>query len=184
MTTTNDKTPGPGGLSQSWTRPVVFGLSFLVLGFVGGWVLHGGGASRDVLPKVSEEYLKVATTPPPATTEADGSTAAAPADDAIPPPDRSQVSIAVLNATTVNGLAAKKAAQLRGLRYVNVSTGNAPTSSGTSVVYFRPAQRSAARQAAGDLGIAAVEALPTSGPIAAAAEAVPQSRVLVVLRSA
>lgn len=166
-------------------RPLILGMSCLVLGFVGGWVLKGGGGNRNNLPELSSEYRKVITTPPPArTTTSDGQeTTSTQTDAALPAPDRSQVVMAILNATSVTGLAANKATQIRALGYETVSTGNADPSPGASVVYFRPSRRSSAEQAAKDFGIAQVTALPASGDVATAAAKFQAAHVIVVLRS-
>ncbi len=164
---------------------MVLGMSCLVLGFVGGWVLKGGGGNRNNLPELSSEYLKAVTTPPPSkTVTGDGQTTDTQTDVALAAPDRSQVTVAILNATAVTGLAATKATQIRALGYETVSTGNAPTAEGVSVVYFRTSRRSSAEQAARDLGIAQVTPLPAAGPIASAAEQSQSAHVIVVLRSA
>ena len=176
------------GISHSgpWVRPLILGMSCLVLGFVGGWVLKGGGGNRNNLPKLSGEYTKAVTTPPPArTVTGDGQqTTSTPTDVALPAPDRSQVAVAILNATSTTGLAANKANQIRTLGYQTVSTGNAPTTPGVSAVYFRPSRRSSAQQAASDLGIAQITPLPTSGAISNAAAEFQGAHVVVVLRTA
>ena len=85
--------------SGHWVRPMVLGMSCLVLGFVGGWVLKGGGGNRNNLPELSSEYLKAVTTPPASkTVTADGQdTGTTQTDVALAAPDRSQVSVAILS---------------------------------------------------------------------------------------
>jgi LytR cell envelope-related transcriptional attenuator len=175
------------GISHSgpWVRPLILGMSCLMLGFVGGWVLKGGGGNRNNLPKLSGEYTKAVTTPPPArTVTGDGQTVSTQTDVALAAPDRSQVVIAILNATSTTGLAANKATQIRTLGYETVSTGNAPTTPGASVVYFRPSRRASAQQAASDLGIAQITPLPATGAISNAAAEFQGAHVVVVLRTA
>jgi len=95
-------------------------------------------------------------------------TTTAPAPPA-PPPDRADIALAVLNGTSTTGLAAQTAGEAEGLGYTGVATGNAPTSSDPSIVYFRAGQRPAAQRVARDLQVGAVEQLPGSGPLADAA---------------
>lgn len=182
---TEPRTPVPG--ASPWLRPAVLGASCVVVGFVGGWVLHGGGASTSTIPKVSDDFAKslTAQTPPSRTiTVQDGATQGTGAE--VPPPDRGTVTVRVLNATTVSGLAARQAERLRGIAYQNISTGNVPSAgqTGGSIVYFRAGQRPAATQVASDLLITAPpQALPASGPVAREAAAAPSAGVIVVLRS-
>lgn len=122
----------------------------------------------------------------PAATTPDATTGTAPtgtagtvtAPDAAPA-DRADVALSVLNGTSIAGLAASTAERAETLGYSGVVTGNAPTSTEPSVVYFRPGARAAAEQAATDLEVVTVRPLPRSGALAAAAPA--EAQVVVVL---
>lgn len=164
---------GGGGGGGGWVRPVALVASCLVIGFVGGWVLRGDDGTVTVLAPAAPADTGATgtvttgggTTAPASTTGAGSTTApAAPA----PPPDRADISLAVLNGTNETGLAASVAGQAEGLGYSGVTAGNAPTTSEPSTVYYRPGQRAAAQRVAKDLQIGAVEALPGSGSLAAA----------------
>jgi hypothetical protein len=122
--------------------------------------------------------------PPPATSPSDttgtDTTGTAPSDTTALPPDRSSVRLAVLNGTSVTGLAGRTATAAERLGYVNVPSSNAPAQTGGSIVYYRPGSRDAAVQAAQDLDIAgSVTPLPASGALAEAAP--PDADVIVVL---
>ena len=83
--------------------------------------------------------------------------------------DRADIALAVLNGTNTTGLAAQTAGQAEGLGYSGVTTGNAPTSTSPTIVYFRPGQRAAAQRVARDLQAGAVQQLPATGALADAA---------------
>ena len=164
---------GGGGGGGGWVRPVALVASCLVIGFVGGWVLRGDDGTVTVLaPAAPADTGATGTvttgggTTAPASTTGAGSTTAPAAPAA--PPDRADISLAVLNGTNETGLAASVAGQAEGLGYSGVTAGNAPTTSEPSTVYYRPGQRAAAQRVAKDLQIGAVEALPGSGSLAAA----------------
>jgi len=162
----------------SWVRPVALVASCLVIGFVGGWVFRGDDGPVTVLapaaPVDSGDTGAVTTggtsTAPGATTDTTGTATTAPAEP-TPPPDRADITLVVLNGTTVSGLAARTAGQAESLGYSGVATGNAPTSTGPSIAYFAPGRRPAAQRVAKDLEIASVKALPGSGALADAAPA-------------
>lgn len=127
-------------------------VSCLVLGFVGGWSLATVGGDDVPLPEANvdvtvQEPAPRTQTVAPATEEA--------------PPERAQVAVAVLNGTSTAGLAADTATELKGLGYAKVTTGNTPTRSGPSVVYFRQDAKLAGDQLAKDLQIASL--LPIEG---------------------
>lgn len=166
-----DGAHAPGG---SWVRPVALVASCLVIGFVGGWVFRGDDGPVTVLaptaPIDSGDAGSVTTgdtsTAPGATTDVTtGATTTASAAPA-PPPDRTDITLVVLNSTSVSGLAASTADQAESLGYPAVATGNAPTSTGPSIAYFTPGRRSAAQRVAKDLDVATVTALPASGALA------------------
>ena len=80
------------------------------------------------------------------------------------PPDRADISLAVLNGTNTAGLRGQTAGQAEGLGYAGVTPGNAPTTTGPTIVYFRPGQRAAAAaRGASDLQVDAVAAAPGLG---------------------
>lgn len=140
---------------------IAVGLACLVGGFVVGWLTRGDGGSAQALPTVEA--------PAPATTRARTTTATAPTPPAEITP--AKIKLGVLNATSVTGFAAQTATRAAGLGYPSPATGNAPTQTGPTVVYFRPGKRPAAQRVAKDLGYTGVQALPTSGAIATAAPA-------------
>lgn len=204
MSTSPTPTPPPENHdgSSAWVRPVAVILSCLVLGFVGGWLLRGDDGEVTVLAPVADGGAPLGTTPDgPAgtgTAGADGTTGIAgtvpgettgsvpgetteTAAEPAEAPERGEVALAVLNGTSVAGLAASTAERAATLGYSGVVTGNAPTTSDPSVVYHRPGARPAAEQAATDLEIVTVRPLPRSGAIAEAAPS--DARVIVVLGS-
>ncbi len=164
---------GGGGGGGGWVRPVALVASCLVIGFVGGWILRGDDGTVTVLaPAAPADTGATGTvttgggTTAPASTTGGGSTTA-PATP-TPPPDRADISLAVLNGTNETGLAARVAGQAEGLGYSGVTAGNAPTTSDPSTVYYRSGQRTAAQRVAKDLQIEVVKTLPGSGSLAAA----------------
>lgn len=185
---TAPRPPAPGG-GRAWIRPVALVVSCLVIGFVAGWVLRGDDGPVTVLappaPEQSGEGLAgttgQTTTAPGgggATTQTTTEATTAPEAPATPP-DRAEITLAVLNGTSVTGQAAQTAAQAESLGYTGVTAGNAPTTTDPSIVYFRPDQRAAAERVATDLEVQSVQALPTSGALASAAPA--DAQVVVVL---
>jgi hypothetical protein len=171
-------------------RPVALVVSCLIIGFVGGWILRGDDGPVTVLaptPEGDQAQVPVVTTggggggggtsttgTATTGTGTSGGTATAPststaAQEPAAPPDRADISVAVLNGTTTSGLAAQTAGEAEGLGYTGVTAGNAPTSTDPTIVYFRPGQRAAAQRVARDLQVSAVQQLPTSGALAQAA---------------
>ena len=181
-------TSGPSEGGRAWVRPVLLVVSCLIIGFVGGWLLRGDDGPVTVLaptPEGDQSQVPVITTPggggsgtgTTGTTTGTGtsgggttapSTTTAPQEPAAPP-DRADIALAVLNGTNTTGLAAQTAGQAEGLGYAGVTTGNAPTSTSPTIVYFRPGQRAAAQRVARDLQAGAVQQLPASGALADAA---------------
>lgn len=127
---------------SSWIRPVVLAASCLVLGFVGGWTLATIGGDEISLPDAKVDVT--VEEPKPKTTTVD-----APED--APPPERDTVAVRILNGTSRAGFAATTAATLTGLGYTTITTGNTPTQSGPTVVYYREGAKPAAEQLASDL---------------------------------
>jgi hypothetical protein len=175
----------PDGDRDGWLRPIVLGVSCLVIGFVFGWVVRGGGDGSSSLvdrPPPTETVTTPATSTQttPASTAPSDTTPTGTAPTTPLPPDRSTVRLAVLNGTGVTGLAGRTATSAEGLGYVNVTSGNAPAQTGPSVVYYRPGSREAALQAAQDLDVAGgASPLPASGSLAEAAP--PDADVIAVL---
>ena len=182
-------TSGPPEGGRAWVRPVLLVVSCLIIGFVGGWLLRGDDGPVTVLaptPEGDQSQVPVITTPgggggggsaTTGTTTGTGtsgggatapSTTTAPQEPAAPP-DRADIALAVLNGTNTTGLAAQTAGQAEGLGYSGVTTGNAPTSTSPTIVYFRPGQRAAAQRVARDLQAGAVQQLPATGALADAA---------------
>ncbi|MGD9696485.1 MAG: LytR C-terminal domain-containing protein [Thermoleophilia bacterium] len=193
MTQDHDTTRqhGPQG-SRAWIRPLALVVSCLIIGFVGGWVLRGDDGPVTVLAPPEPGTSTTGTTTTGTSTTATGtttgaSTTTAPTssaqEPATPPPDRSQVSLAVLNGVGTTGLAGQTADQAESLGYASVATGDAPVQTGKpSIVYYRGDNEAAADRAGSDLGIAQVQALPAGGPVASAAQAAaPDADVIVVL---
>lgn len=164
------------GGARGWLRLALIAVSFLVIGFVAGWIVRGDQGDTTVLaPPAEAEQQAITTTaePPPVTTVAE--------PEVVAPPPRNQIALAVLNGGTVTGAAASTAERAEGLGYRDVEADNAPAQSGPDTVYFIPGQRPAAERVAEDLLIAPVKPLPTSGELA---DAVPDgTQVVVVLGS-
>ena len=167
--------PAPAGGGGSWVRPVVLVASCLVIGFVGGWILRGDDGPVTVLaPAAPDDTGDAGTVTTGGGTTGGGSTTAPPATTAdqepTAPPDRADISLAVLNGTQRAGYAGDVAGQAEGLGYVGVTAGNAPATT-VSTVYYRSGQRAAADRVAKDLLVENVAALPGSGALATAAPA-------------
>lgn len=168
--------------ASAWGRPVALAASMLVLGFVGGWILRGDDGPVTVVPAATTTTADQGATTAteggdtaPATTEADttGTDTTATAPDTTtappePPPARDAIALVVLNGTSTAGLAAQNATTAEGLGYTGVETGNAPTQTGPSVVYYRPGEVAAADVVAQDFQVSDVQELPASGPLATA----------------
>ncbi len=171
----------PHGAGGSWVRPVVLVAACLVIGFIGGWVLRGDDGPATILqPSAPQETGDTGSVTAGATTGA--GTATAPAttapEEPAAPPDRADISLAVLNGTSRAGYAADVSGQAEGLGYVGVVAGNAPSTT-VSTVYFRSGQRAAAERVAKDLLVDDVAPLPGSGALASAAPA--GAEVILVL---
>jgi hypothetical protein len=167
------------GLSNSWVRPLILGVSCAIIGFVGGWVLNNRGGVSVTIPPTAREFDNTATAPSGKTTtvlEGEGGSAGAP----VPPPDRIGVVVSVLNGTTTSGLAAGTAVKLRNVGYSSVSTGNTKPIPGQPTVYFREGQRRAAEQASEDLTIGQQ---PSPLPAGIARDAPAAAQVVVVIRA-
>lgn len=159
------------GRNSAIARLAAIGLACLVVGFVVGWFVRGDGGDAAVLP--------AATVPSTtATTTGSTSTGSAPPTPA-PLPKRSEVTLAVLNGTTIAGFAGRTAAKATSLGYPAPTAGNTPSITGPTVVYFRPGKRPAAQRVAQDLGFPTIKAMPTTGAIAQNAPA--GASVVVVL---
>ena len=147
-----------------------------MIGFVLGYMIAGDDGPATVVAQGTTETVEAA--PPPAETAPAGTTVTA--EEEPPPPEPDAVAVAVLNGTGVTGLAARTAEQLAGLGYDEVATGNAPATSGSSTVYFRPGAEAAAAKLAEDVGAAGGAApLPASGELADAVPA--DAQVALVL---
>lgn len=155
------------GAARAWVRPVALVVACLVIGFVGGWVVRGDDGTVTVLAPAEEDGVSDAPS------AAGGGAVTAPTTTRqappTPPPARADIALAVLNGTNENGAAGRTGAQAESLGYEAVATGNAPTSTEPSLVYFRPGQRPAAVRVGRDLEIEGIRALPTSGALADAA---------------
>jgi hypothetical protein len=161
-----------------WLRLGAIGLSFLVIGFVGGWIVRGDQGPTTVLAPPDEQEQAAITS---ATEPTGGTTTAEEAPSAATAPPRDEIILAVLNGGDVAGLAANTAEQAEELGYVDVEAGNAPPQTVPTTVYHVPGQLPAAQRVADDMQIGPVEQLPTSGELA---DAVPDgARVVIVLGS-
>ena len=176
-------TPEPPQGGRAWVRPAALVAACLVIGFVGGWVVRGDDGPVTVLaPAPADDSAQDPTITTPGgqgggTATAPGGTTAA-AEPAAPP-DRADISLAVLNGTDEVGLAARRAGEAEGLGYVGVVADNAPTTTSPSVVYYRSGQQAAGERVGKDLQIDAVRPLPASGALNAAAP--DDAEVIVVL---
>jgi hypothetical protein len=155
--------------TSNWVRPVVLGASCLVLGFVGGWTAASIGDDTVALPDAKVDV----------TVEPSAPKTTSVAEPVAKPPERSTVSVAVLNGTTTPGRAAQTAAQLKDRGYTTVATGNTGTVAGPTVVYFRQGAKPGADLLATDLQVTRVSPIEGTS-IAADAEAT-KSQVVVVL---
>jgi hypothetical protein len=155
---------------------VILGLSCLVIGFVGGWFLRGDGGNAKVLPAASSN---TATTTRPSATIVTASRPATPPRAVA----RGQVKLAVLNASSVTGLAGRTGDRAVRLGYVraNVVVGNAPPQTGESVAYYKAGSRARARQVARDLGLPRVAELPAGSSVTNLTPDAADSEVVVVL---
>jgi hypothetical protein len=177
------------GDRDGWLRPIVLAVSCLVIGFVLGYVVRGGGDGSSALVERPPATTAPAATDPaqtspdqtsPGTTAPADTTATTTSTTPELPPARSEVRLAVLNGTNVQGLAGRTATSAEELGYVDVAAANAPPQTGGSVAYFRPGSLEAAELVAEDLDIlGGVLPLPAGGALAEAAP--PGADVIVVL---
>jgi LytR cell envelope-related transcriptional attenuator len=158
--------------SSGWVLFVAIGLAGIVAGMIGGWFLRGDGGPATVLPAA---VGAVATS-----TQTSGVTTTAPAPP-IPAalPERKAIVLSVLNGTTIAGFAAKTSTRAAQLGYPTPTSGNAPTQTSGTVVYFRDGQRPAARRVARDLGFVTITPIADAAAVVAAAPAT--ANVVVVL---
>ena len=154
---------------------MVLAISCLVIGFVLGYMIADDGGPATV---VAGDTTTESAEPPPTDTAPAGTTVTA--EEEPPPPEPEAVAVAVLNGTSVTGLAASTAEQLSGLGYAEVATGNAPATSGPTTVYYRDGAAAAAERLAEDVGAAGGAApLPATGELADAVPA--DAQVALVL---
>ena len=157
-------------------------VSCLVIGFIAGWVLRGDDGPATVLAPPAPDSAgggaatAGGTTTAPATTAPAATTAP---EEPAAPPARDQIRLAVLNATDIQGAAGRTADEAESLGYTGVTTGNAPTTTDPTTVYFRSGQQAAADRVAADLQVGQVAGLPASGGLAAAAPA--DAQVVLVI---
>jgi hypothetical protein len=169
----------------------VLAASCLVIGFVLGWMVRGDGGGSATVVAQGDTTEASEPAPPADTATAPEETATAPddtstsgttvtAEDETTAPPPGEVPVAVLNGTGVTGLAAQTADELAADGYADVSTGNAPATTGPSTVYYRDGAEAAAAQLADDAGAAGGTApLPAAGELA---DAVPsEAQVALVL---
>ena len=180
---TTDAAASSGGRASGtsawggWLRLGAIGLSFLVIGFVGGWIVRGDQGPTTVLAPPDEQEQAAITS----ASEPSGATTAEAAPDETAPPPRDEIVLAILNGGDVAGLAANTADQAEELGYIDVEAGNAPAQTAPTTVYHVAGQLPAAERVANDLQIGPIEQLPSSGELA---DAVPDgARVVVVLGS-
>lgn len=134
----------------------------LCVGLLVGWVASSGGGTTTV--------TETRTVTAPADTAAPAASGAA---------SRSEISLAVLNASGESGLAGRTADEARALGYAQVSEGNAPALENADRVLFRAGAASQARQVATDLGLPTPALIAAGDSVAAAAD--PEDKVIVVL---
>lgn len=158
--------PAPGGPGRSPLRVAgvaLVGLA-LVLAVVGA--LSGGtgdtpastssggpsGTTPTTVPTTAPTTTPSATTSPPPTTPAPASTTVPRSTAASDP--RATVGVVVLNNSTVRGLAARAAADVRGRGWTVAEVGNYRGLIPTTTVYYRPGtpEEAAARALAADTG--------------------------------
>ncbi len=188
------------------SRAVILAVSCLILGFVGGWTLAnigsdtvslpdvnldttvGGGTSASTGTDVAQGTTGTSTgsstgttvsTTSTGTTTGTTTTGTTGTSTTAGPVVRSDVTVAVLNGSGVNGKAAQVATSLRGKGWTDVATGNTATASGDTV-YYRDASKDAADALGTDLQISTVAPLSQSS-IASSVNA--SADVVVVLGS-
>jgi hypothetical protein len=167
---------------RAWLRPAALVISCLVIGFIAGWVLRGDDGPATVLAPPAPEAAGGGaattgdTTTAPATTAPPATTAEETPDA---PPARDQISLAVLNATDIQGAAGRAADEAESLGYTAVTAGNAPTTTGPDTVYYRAGQQAAGERVAADLQVDQVQELPASGGLASAVPA--DAQVVLVI---
>lgn len=166
------------GLSNSWVRPLILGLSSAIIGFVGGWVINKGNGPSVTIPQLNRDFSNAATAPAGKTTTVQEQGSGTDTTAAVPPPNRETIVVSVLNGSGKDGLAATTASRLRTIGYTQVSTGNVPKATGQTATYFRTGNRPAAGRVAEDLGFGQ---LLTALPAGIAAP--PAAQVVVVLRA-
>jgi len=133
----------------------------LVFGLVVGYLVSGGGSTTTVT-----QTATVTTAAKPVAPAASG------ADS------RPEINLAVLNGSGEAGLAASTAELVKGMGYVKVTEGNAPSQVAADRVMYRPGAEAQARQVAADLKAGAPVPLSDSSGIAAAA---PDADVVAVM---
>ena len=167
------------GGTNAWARPVLLGVSCIVIGFVIGWFARGDGGGVTLPPvgtaiETTATVSTTGTTGTTATTDTTGATVSG-------APARDQIKLVVLNGTETAGLAAKTQAQAEAIGYVNVGKGNAAVQP-TTIAYYRTGEDAAAKQVAADLGAQSEQPLVAGSTIESAAVTVePDVDVVLVL---
>lgn len=187
----------PRGGTNAWARPVLLGVSCIVIGFVIGWFARGDGGGV-TLPPVGTAIETTATVPATGTTATVSTTGTTDTTATVSTtattgttgttgatvsgaPARDQIKLVVLNGTETAGLAAKTQAQAEAIGYVNVGKGNSPVQP-TSIAYYRTGEEAAAKQVAADLGAQSEAPLVAGSTIESAAVTVqPDVDVVLVL---
>jgi hypothetical protein len=134
----------------------------LCVGLLVGWVASSGGGGTTTVTQT-----RTVTAPAAAAPAASGAAS------------RSEISLAVLNASGESGLAGRTADEARALGYAQVTEGNAPSPENADRVLFRAGAAPQARQVATDLGLPIPALIASGDPVGAAAD--PEDRVIVVL---
>ncbi|HWH12021.1 MAG TPA: LytR C-terminal domain-containing protein [Solirubrobacteraceae bacterium] len=129
-----------------------------------------------------------ARTGPPATSSTPGvSSAQSPSTSSTPAVVPSSVTVAVLNASSVSGLAARVGTRLQSAGYVKGYVGNAPPATGSSatstVEYATTGDKPAAKAVAKALGLSSSAVGPLDAATAAVNSAVSNARVVVSVGS-
>lgn len=133
----------------------------LVAGLGIGYMASGGGGTSTVTATTT-----VTTAATPAAPQASG------ADS------RPNIDLAILNASGENGLAASTAELVRGMGYVKITEGNAPSRVAADRVLYRPGAEAQALQVASDLNTDAPSPLADASGVA---EAAPDADVIVLM---
>lgn len=166
----DDERPRPRRRAAPPARARTFGLPIVAAALIGGlfvgYVVSSGGGGTTTITQT-----KTVTAPSAEVADTGG---VVPSGEAT----RATISLAVLNGSGENGLAASTAADARQIGYEEITEGNAPSLVDADMVLHRQGAAPRAARVAEDLGLPAPELASSDDPAFAAA---PDADVVVVL---